>query len=172
MNTSDSPASPAQLWDHDRRLISNWLLRDAESGFNGAEIRGDGSSFVQIQSDIGPVAVHDYWSYARLGFVQAERGQSYQDILKAQVPILSFGYTRPGRTSSQLIVFLNGELDTTQGTVGSFLPIIQGKAVGELISIEINASGAGMVEVALYDDAFLQSMLRGVLARAAQVPGI
>jgi hypothetical protein len=148
------------------------MLRDAESGFNGAEIRGDGSSFVQFESAIGLIAVHDYWSYARLGFIQAKRGESYQEILKAQVPILSFGFTRPGSASSQLIVFLNGELDTSQGSVGSFLPIIKGKIIGELVSIENHVSGAGMVEVALYDNDFLQSMLHEVLARAAQAPSI
>ena len=168
MTDSTQPA-PAQRWDHDRRLLANWLLRDAGSRYDGAEIRGDGSSFVRVITPVGPVALHDYWSFARVGFVQDQRAQSYQQILQAQVPILSFGYTRPAKSPAQLIVFLNGELDTAQGTAGSFLPLLQGKAIGELVSIENSSSDGAMTDVALYDE-FLREVLKAALAKAATNP--
>lgn len=163
--------NPAALWDHDRRIIANWLLREAAPGFDGAEIRGDGSSFIQVPTPVGPVSVQDYWSFARLDFQPGDRRQSYLDTLRRQSPILSIGYTRPGAAPSQFIAFFNGELNTGQGFAEAFAPFAAGKKPGELVAVETRSGGGAITALDLYADPFLVSVLEAIRNYAHRPPG-
>ncbi|HEX3082186.1 MAG TPA: hypothetical protein VHQ86_02945 [Candidatus Saccharimonadia bacterium] len=162
-------STPAELWDHDRRLIASWLLREVGGHFDKAETRADGSSFIQFPTTLGAVSVHDYWSFARYDFQLANRNQSYQEALQRQVPILSFGYDRPAVGPSQLVVFLNGELTIAQGAQ-TFAPFMAGKPSGALVAVETQAQTGHAAEAALYTDPFLALMLQAVRLQTQKPP--
>jgi len=156
---------------HDRGAIASWLQRESGGHFDGAELRADGSSFVSFISPIGPISVHDYWSFARTDFQSGNRGQSYAEILSRQVPILTLGYTRPSGqppARAELVAFLNGEAVVGQGYAEAFGPFTQGKPAGTLIAIE--SSAAGMKAVELYSDAFLVEVIAAIRQKALKPP--
>jgi hypothetical protein len=168
-----STFSPAERWSHDRRIIASWLQRESGGHFDGAELRADGSSYVSFLSPIGQISVHDYWSFARLGFQPGDRAQSYAAILGKQEPVLTLGYTRPGETPlrAELVVFLNGEV-VAEGYAGAFGPLTAGKTSGELIAIETTKTPPGMNLVNLYSDPFLVSVINAIREQSFKPPGI
>ena len=157
---------PAEQWIRDRGIIASWLKRQADNHFSGAERRLDGTSNATINSaELGHINVHDYWSFCRPDFNLATRQQSYAEILARQEPILSFDYLRTNVTparSAQLVVFLNGEMDTTQGYAETFDQFTRGQPARSLIAVESDAASAGQTPVDLYRDPFFVSLMVAV----------
>lgn len=154
---------PAEQWVRDRGIIASWLKLQADTGANGAERRQDGTSNASVVSpELGTISVHDYWSFCRPDFQPADRQQSYLEILTRQVPILSFDYVRekqqPER-SGQLVVFLNGEMDVTQGYAETFAPFTRDQPAGCLIAVESDTQTAGQTAVEIYQDEFFRQIL-------------
>lgn len=167
-----SGPSPAHRWNHDRRAISSWLQRESGGHFDGAELRADGSSYVSFLSPLGQISVHDYWSFAHVGFQSGNRAQSYADILTRQIPVLTLGYTRPGQPPrpAELVVFLNGEVALDQGYAEAFRPLIEGKQPGELVAIESSKNPPATTLVDLYADPFLVEVIAAIRQQALKPP--
>ena len=172
-DASGGSLSPAQHWDHDRRVISSWLLRESNGHFDGAELRSDGSSYIAFNGGAGRISVHDYWSFARFDYDASRRSQSYATILGRQVPILTLGYTRPGTppVPAETVIFLCGELVVDQGNAAVFGPLSKGKSRGELVAIESTRNPPEMKPVNLYEDPFLTSVVATILDQAHKLPG-
>ncbi|HEY6737074.1 MAG TPA: hypothetical protein VI322_05150 [Candidatus Saccharimonadia bacterium] len=157
---------PAEQWQRDRGVITSWLKRQCDAALPGAERRLDGTSNAVITSEeFGVISVHDYWSFCRPDFNPGARQQSYDDILARQASILSFDFALRGATpprNIQLVVFLNGEMDTTQGYAESFMPFTAGRPAGALIAVESSTTSAQQVAVDLYHDELYHRFLGAV----------
>ncbi len=165
------PLSPAERWRHDRSLIASWLQREVGGHFDGAEIRADGSSFLSFASPLGPITIHDYWSFCRPDFQTTQRIQSYAQILSRQVPVLTLGYARmSGQSSSraELVVFLSGEV-VVDGYGEVFGPLVAGTKPGSLVAIE-STQATPMTSVELYADPFLVSVIANIHNQARKPP--
>jgi hypothetical protein len=172
-NAEQSGPSPAERWNHDRSLIATWLARESAGHFDSAELRADGSSYIAFPSPFGQISVHDYWSFARLGFQAANRALSHAEILKKQVPVLTLGYTRPDAADrAELVLFLNGEVIIEHGYAEAFGPFTEGKPQGELIAVESTKTPPGMNAVEPYSDPFLAQIVDAILEQTLKPPSI